>query len=368
MSAAAASAPSDSGVSHGAEEAAPRCCRDRRHPSTVDPASPARLFLRRARRPLARVRHPRACTVRSALLLWPVLWALWIASNGTPPLQLLVIFVAGTVLTRSAGCVINDDFHADRNFDPHVRHTRERPLAARRVSPYEALALFFALMLAAFWLVLQLDLATIKLSFVAAALAITYPFFKRFFPAPQLYLGVAFGWGVPMAFTAQLGGVPRIGWLLFVITVLWAGVYDTLYAMVDRDDDRAIGIKSTALLFGDMDRIAIGVLQLAMLWGFLMVGSSLHFGQLVPRRCRDRHCCSPGSSGSRGTSSARRASAPSSTTTTWGWRCSSACWRSTRWGAEGQGRHGCRGTQHAAPSTAASPVPAQHLRALLQHR
>jgi 4-hydroxybenzoate polyprenyltransferase len=212
------------------------------------------------------------------LLLWPVLWALWIASDGPPDLRLLAIFVAGTVLTRSAGCVIND--FADRNFDPHVRRTRERPLAARRVSPYEALTLFVLLMLAAFWLVLQLNTLTIQLSFIAAGLAITYPFFKRFFPAPQLYLGVAFGWGVPMAFTALTGGVPRIGWLLFLITVVWAGIYDTLYAMVDRDDDRAIGIRSTALLFGDMDRVAVGVLQLMMLWGFVMVGRALHFGTI----------------------------------------------------------------------------------------
>ncbi len=135
-------------------------------------------------------------------------------------------------------------------------------------------------MLAAFWLVLQLDALTIKLSFIAAALAITYPFFKRFFPAPQLYLGVAFGWGVPMAFTAQTGGVPKMGWLLFLITVVWAGIYDTLYAMVDRDDDRAIGIRSTALLFGDMDRVAVGVLQVMMLWGFVMVGQALHFSAI----------------------------------------------------------------------------------------
>jgi 4-hydroxybenzoate polyprenyltransferase len=240
--------------------------------------TPLQLAWRRGTRQLLEYAHLTRLhrPIGTLLLLWPVLWALWIAGGGPPELRMLVIFVAGTVLTRSAGCVIND--FADRNFDPHVRRTRERPLAARRVSPYEALTLFVLLMLAAFWLVLQLDALTIQLSFIAAGFAITYPFFKRFFPAPQLYLGMAFGWGVPMAFTALTGGVPRIGWLLFLITVLWAGIYDTLYAMVDRDDDRAIGIRSTALLFGDMDRIAVGVMQLMMLWGFVMVGQALHFG------------------------------------------------------------------------------------------
>ena len=209
------------------------------------------------------------------LLLWPVLWALWIAAGGVPDLKLLVIFVAGTVLTRSAGCVIND--FADRDFDPHVRRTRDRPLAARRVSPYEALVLFAVLMLAALVLVLQLDGLTLRLSLVAAGLAISYPFVKRFFPAPQLYLGIAFGWGVPMAFAATTGGIPKVGWLVFLVTVLWAGIYDTLYAMVDRDDDLLIGIRSTAILFGDMDRVAIGIMQLVMVWGLVLVGQNLDF-------------------------------------------------------------------------------------------
>jgi 4-hydroxybenzoate polyprenyltransferase len=243
------------------------------------PPTPGQLRLRRLRRRfreyalLTRLHRP----IGTLLLLWPVLWALWIAADGLPDLRILALFVAGTLLTRSAGCVIND--FADRDFDPHVRRTRDRPLAARRVSPYEALVLFAVLMLAAFAVVLQLDLRTVQLSLIAAVLAATYPFFKRFFPAPQLYLGIAFGWGVPMAFTAQVGTVPRVGWLLFLIAVIWAGIYDTLYAMVDRDDDRQIGIRSTALLFGDMDRIAIGVMQLIMLWGLGLVGTGMGFGR-----------------------------------------------------------------------------------------
>jgi hypothetical protein len=151
------------------------------------------------------------------------------------------------------------------------------PLAARRVSPYEALVLIAVLMLAALVLVLQLDELTIRLSLVAAGLAISYPFVKRFFPAPQLYLGIAFGWGVPMAFAATTGGIPKVGWLVFLVTVLWAGIYDTLYAMVDRDDDLLIGIRSTAILFGDMDRVAIGIMQLVMVWGLVLVGQNLDF-------------------------------------------------------------------------------------------
>ncbi|MCU0758497.1 MAG: 4-hydroxybenzoate octaprenyltransferase [Steroidobacteraceae bacterium] len=241
--------------------------------------TPLQLALRPWRRRLreylllTRMHRP----IGTLLLLWPVLWAVWIASAGAPDFGVLAVFVLGTFLTRSAGCVIND--FADRDFDPHVRRTRERPLAARRVSPYEAIGLFVVLMLLAFLLVLQLDALTIRMSLVGAVLAATYPFFKRFFPAPQLYLGIAFGWGVPMAFAAQLGEVPRVGWLVFLVTVTWAGVYDTLYAMVDRDDDRLIGIRSTALLFGDMDRVAIGAMQVIMLWGLVLVGQGMGFGR-----------------------------------------------------------------------------------------
>lgn len=212
------------------------------------------------------------------LLLWPILWALWIAARGVPSPKLLLIFVAGTILTRSAGCIVND--LADRDFDPQVQRTRLRPLAARRISPYEAIGLFVVLMLIAFALVLQLDGRSIALAFVAAGLMITYPFFKRFFPAPQVYLGMAFGWGVPMAFVATTGEVPRVGWLIFVIAIVWATIYDTFYAMVDREDDRRIGVRSTALLFGDMDLFAIGALQCVMLAGLWFVGEQAALGNV----------------------------------------------------------------------------------------
>ena len=210
------------------------------------------------------------------LLMWPMLWALWLAAGGLPDLRVLVIMLAGTVLMRSAGCIIND--FADRDFDPHVRRTRDRPLAARRIAPQSALLLFAALIAAAFLLVLQLDRFTILLSFAGAGLAISYPFFKRFFPAPQFYLGVAFGWAVPMAFAAQTGSIPRLGWLLLLIAILWAAIYDTLYAMVDRDDDVALGLKSTALLFGDMDRVMIAAMQGLMLFGLVLVGRNAQLG------------------------------------------------------------------------------------------
>jgi 4-hydroxybenzoate polyprenyltransferase len=186
-----------------------------------------------------------------------VLWALWIAAAGRPSLHVLAVFVAGTILMRSAGCAIND--YADRHFDPHVERTRDRPLAAGRVSPREALVLFAVLSLAAFALVLTLDRFTILLSFIGAALAVSYPFMKRYTHLPQFYLGAAFGWGVPMAFAAQTGGLPVDAWILFGATLCWAVAYDTAYAMVDRDDDLRIGIKSTAILFGRADRLMIGL-------------------------------------------------------------------------------------------------------------
>ncbi len=212
------------------------------------------------------------------LLLWPILWALWIAARGVPSVKLLTIFVAGTILTRSAGCIVND--LADRDFDPQVQRTRLRPLAARRISPYEAIALFVVLMSISLALVWQLDLRSVAFAFVAAGLMITYPFFKRFFPAPQVYLGMAFGWGVPMAFVATSGAVPRVGWLIFVIAIVWATIYDTFYAMVDRDDDRRIGVRSTALLFGAMDLFAIGALQCVMLTGLWFVGEQAGLGNI----------------------------------------------------------------------------------------
>jgi len=221
---------------------------------------------------LTRLNRP----IGSLLLLWPVLWALWLAEGGVPDGRLLALFVVGTLLTRSAGCIIND--FADREFDRHVERTRERPLAARRVSPSEAIGLFVVLMLLAFIVVLQLDQRTVLLSLVAAALLASYPFCKRFFAAPQVYLGVAFGWGVPMAFMATTGGVPLLGWLIFAVAVIWACIYDTFYAMVDREDDGRIGIRSTALLFGRHDLLAIALLQSSMLCVLIWIGRLADLG------------------------------------------------------------------------------------------
>ena len=214
--------------------------------------------------------------IGTLLLLWPVLWALWIAAADFPGFKLLAIFLVGSLLTRSAGCIIND--FADRDFDPHVERTRERPLAARRVSPTEAIALFVVLMLLALLVVLQLDVATVLLSLVGALLLATYPFFKRFFPAPQLYLGIAFGWGVPMAFMAVQGHVGTIGWLVFAVAVIWACIYDTFYAMVDRDDDLRIGVRSMAIMLGDKDLLAIGIMQAVMLGLLWWIGALAALG------------------------------------------------------------------------------------------
>ena len=197
------------------------------------------------------------------LLLWPALWALWIAADGIPPLWTLLVFVLGTALMRSAGCAIND--FADREFDGRVERTAQRPLATGAVKPREAVVVFAVLALLAFALVLTLNGRTIAHSFIAVALAATYPFTKRYTHVPQLVLGVAFGWAVPMAFTALQGQVPAVAWILFAATVVWALIYDTMYAMVDRDDDLKIGVKSTAILFGRYDRGIIALLQLCML-------------------------------------------------------------------------------------------------------
>jgi 4-hydroxybenzoate polyprenyltransferase len=210
------------------------------------------------------------------LLLWPVLWALWIAADGWPPLWTFIVFFVGTILTRSAGCIVND--FADRDIDPHVERTRDRPLAARRVSPYEALTLFVLLMLASLTLVLTLGWKVTSYAVVAAFLLLTYPIFKRFFPAPQLYLGVAFGWGVPMGFVAIQGEVPPIGWWIFAVTVLWALIYDTYYAMVDREDDLRIGVRSTAVWFGKADLAIISALQLLMIAGLWKIGDMAELG------------------------------------------------------------------------------------------
>ena len=210
------------------------------------------------------------------LLLWPTLWALWVAAEGLPNWHVLLVFLTGVFLMRSAGCVIND--YADREFDPLVSRTRERPIAAGRVKPREALWLFSALCLVAFALVLTMNALTIKLSFVAVALAAIYPFMKRYTHLPQVVLGMAFGWAIPMAFAAQTGSVPKVAWLMYVINVVWSVVYDTMYAMADREDDIKAGVKSTAILFGDADRVIIGMLQGMTLLGLFLLGQQLGLG------------------------------------------------------------------------------------------
>jgi 4-hydroxybenzoate polyprenyltransferase len=223
---------------------------------------------------LARFDRP----VGTWLLLWPALWALWIAGEGTPDRKVLIVFVLGVVVMRAAGCVIND--FADRDIDPHVKRTRDRPLAARRVSPAEALVLFVVLLAIALYLVTFLDLLTIKLAFIGAALTVSYPFVKRIFPMPQLYLGISFGgWSVPMAFAAETGQLPRVAWVLYIAAVVWAAVYDTIYAMVDREDDLKIGVKSSAILFADMDKLLIFVMQAMMIFALVLAGQSMHFGE-----------------------------------------------------------------------------------------
>jgi len=210
------------------------------------------------------------------LLMWPALWALWLASDGRPDAHVFVVFVLGVFLMRSAGCVMND--FADRKIDPHVHRTRERPMAQGRVAPGEAIVLFCGLSLIAFGLVLTLDPLTRQLALVGAFLTVTYPFLKRFFPLPQMYLGIAFSWSVPMAYAAEAGEITRIAWLLFIAAGLWTTVYDTMYAMVDREDDLKIGVRSSAILFGDADRFIIGVMQLMTLLALWLVGRELKLG------------------------------------------------------------------------------------------
>ena len=210
------------------------------------------------------------------LLLWPTLWALWIASRGRPAAGVFLIFVFGTVTMRSAGCVIND--YADRSFDPRVQRTKDRPLARGSISPVEALMLFAILAFTALLLALQLNKYTLLYAVGGAFVAVTYPFIKRFLSVPQLYLGVAFGAGIPMAFAAQIEQVPRVAWLMLLANILWVTAYDTMYAMVDREDDLKIGVRSTAILFGDSDRHIIAVLQLLALISLYLVGRIIHFG------------------------------------------------------------------------------------------
>jgi 4-hydroxybenzoate polyprenyltransferase len=204
------------------------------------------------------------------LLMWPVLWALWISAGGQPDERLFVIFVIGTFVMRSAGCVIND--FADRDFDPHVQRTADRPLARQSISTAEALALFAVLGLIALALLIPLNRPTQVLALIGGLLAVTYPFLKRFFSLPQAYLGAAFGWSVPMVFAAQTGSVPTVAWVIFVSVVLWTTAYDTIYAMVDREDDLVIGIRSSAILFGRADRLIIALLQVAALAGLALAG------------------------------------------------------------------------------------------------
>jgi len=208
--------------------------------------------------------------IGALLLLWPTLWALWVATPGLPPLWILAVFVAGVWLMRAAGCVVND--YADRKFDGHVKRTANRPLPSGDVTEKEARTLFVVLILLSFLLVLTLNTMTILLSLAALALAWVYPFMKRYTHLPQVVLGAAFGWSIPMAFAAVSESVPLSCWLMFLANILWAVAYDTQYAMVDRDDDLKIGIKSTAILFGRQDKLIIGILQVAVLALMVAIG------------------------------------------------------------------------------------------------
>jgi len=232
-------------------------------PSTPPPAAVPRWrhywTLMRADRPIG-----------TLLLLWPTWWALWLAADGLPPLWTLFVFTAGVWLTRSAGCVIND--YADRWLDPHVKRTKDRPLASGALSGRAALALFAGLMVLAFALVLTMNRLTVALSVVGVFLAASYPYLKRYTHLPQVYLGMAFGWGIPMAFAAVQGHVPALAWLLYVGNILWSTAYDTWYAMVDRDDDLKMGSRSTAILFGELDLVIQGILYTLFLGTMALVG------------------------------------------------------------------------------------------------
>jgi 4-hydroxybenzoate polyprenyltransferase len=209
------------------------------------------------------------------LLLWPTLWALWVAGDGSPSVRNILIFCTGVVLMRAAGCIMNDV--ADRDFDPHVERTRARPLASGELTVRQALLAFLLVMLLAFGLVLMTNALTVKLAFAGAVLASTYPFFKRWTHLPQVVLGLAFGWGIPMAFAAQTGEVAGIAWLILVINVIWSVIYDTLYAMVDRDDDISIGLKSTAILFGRFDLVILRILKVIMIALLVYLGVEMQF-------------------------------------------------------------------------------------------
>jgi 4-hydroxybenzoate polyprenyltransferase len=239
------------------------------------------------------------------LLMWPTWWALLFAGAGRPTVKNALIFTAGVIIMRAAGCVMNDI--ADRDFDPHVERTRQRPLASGELRLKQAIVLFLVLMSLAFLLVLLTNLLTVKLALVGAALAATYPFFKRFTHLPQVVLGIAFGWGIPMAFAAENGVVPVLAWWLLLINAIWSVIYDTQYAMVDRADDLAVGVKSTAILFGRFDVLVIALLMVSMVT--LLVGVGINAGlswpwylgvcasfmlfvrQLLKIRSREREAC-----------------------------------------------------------------------------
>jgi 4-hydroxybenzoate polyprenyltransferase len=210
------------------------------------------------------------------LLLWPTLWALWLAGEGHPDGGVFLVFFFGVIVMRSAGCVLND--FVDRNIDPHVDRTRQRPLATGAVLPMEALTLFVALSLIAVGLAAMLNRPAQVLAVIAAALTIIYPFIKRFLSVPQLVLGAAFGWAVPMAFAAQTGQTEQLAWLVFGTALIWAVIYDTFYAMVDRKDDLKVGVKSTAILFGEADLFVIGGLQILMLLSLILIGDMAELG------------------------------------------------------------------------------------------
>lgn len=216
--------------------------------------------------------------IGTLLLLWPTLWALWLAAGGVPDWHILFVFVAGTVLMRSAGVAVND--YADRNFDPHVARTKDRPLAAGLVGPNQALVLAAVLALIAFALVLTLNRLTVALSCVALFLAVSYPFTKRFFAIPQAYLGIAFGFGIPMAYAAQLDSLPAIAWVLLLANIFWTIAYDTAYAMVDREDDRKIGIRTSAILFDRFDVAAVMLCHAMFL--ALLAGIGWHLSMAWP--------------------------------------------------------------------------------------
>lgn len=210
------------------------------------------------------------------LLLWPTLWGLWISASGKPDQWVFTVFVVGVVIMRSAGCVIND--FADRNFDGKVERTRDRPLATGEIAPKEALVMFLALSMIALGLVLTLNRLTQLLAIGGALLTVVYPFCKRYIAAPQVVLGAAFAWSIPMAFAAQQDTVPKLAWLMWLAVVIWAVIYDTMYAMADRTDDVKLGIKSTAILFGQADVFIIGVLQLTLLLAFFLIGEVAALG------------------------------------------------------------------------------------------